>query len=62
MFLPHSVSRACPSSTNNERLCCSEMSAAEYREKLKTEKARKRDPRQERHMSMQEKHAYIDRL
>lgn len=38
------------------------MSAAEYREKLKAQSARKRDPRQEQHMSMKEKHDLIDRL
>jgi hypothetical protein len=39
-----------------------EMSAAEYREKLKAQHAGKRDPRQGQHMSMKEKHDYIDRL
>ncbi len=38
------------------------MSAAEYREKLKAQNARKRDPRQDQHMSMKEKHDLIDRL
>jgi hypothetical protein len=38
------------------------MSAAEYREKLKAENARKRDPRQNQNMSMKEKHDFIDRL
>ena len=38
------------------------MSAAEYREKLKTQSSRKRDPRQAQHMSMKEKHDFIDRL
>jgi hypothetical protein len=39
------------------------MSAAEYREKLKAQGARKRDPRHEQQpMSMKEKHALIDRL
>lgn len=40
----------------------SEMSAAEYREKLKAQSARKRDPRQDHSMSMKEKHDFIDRL
>jgi len=39
-----------------------EMSAAEYREKLKEQNARKRDPRQNQNMSMKEKHDLIDRL
>ena len=39
-----------------------EMSAAEYREKLKAQSSRKRDPRQEQNMSMKEKHDFIDRL
>jgi hypothetical protein len=38
------------------------MSAAEYREKLKEQNARKRDPRQNQNMSMKEKHDLIDRL
>jgi hypothetical protein len=38
------------------------MSAAEYREKLKAQNAHKRDPRQNQHMSMKEKHDYIERL
>ena len=37
------------------------MSAAEYREKLKAEQARKRDPRQDQ-MSMKQKHDLIDHL
>ncbi len=39
-----------------------EMSAAEYREKLKAEQARKRDPRQDQNLSMKQKHDLIDRL
>ena len=39
-----------------------EMSAAECREKLKAQNARKRDPRQTQRMSMKEKHDLIDRL
>ena len=39
-----------------------EMSAAEYREQLKAQGARKRDPRQEQPMSMKQKHEVIDRL
>ena len=38
------------------------MSAAEYREVLKAQSARRRDPRKENQMSMKEKHDYIDRL
>lgn len=39
-----------------------DMSAAEYREKLKAQNARKRDPRQTQKMSMQQKHDVIDSL
>ena len=39
-----------------------EMSAAEYREKIKAESARKRDPRQDQHLSMKQKHDLIDHL
>ncbi|UJR31445.1 hypothetical protein I4U23_018938 [Adineta vaga] len=38
------------------------MSAAEYREKLKAQNARKRDSRQEQQLSMKQKHDLIDRL
>jgi hypothetical protein len=38
------------------------MSAAEYREKIKAQKPRKRDPRHGQNMSMKEKHDLIDRL
>ncbi|CAF2870372.1 unnamed protein product [Rotaria sp. Silwood2] len=38
------------------------MSAAEYREQLKAQQARKRDPRQDQQMSMKQKHDLIDRL
>jgi hypothetical protein len=38
------------------------MSAAEYREKLKAQQARKRDPRQDQQLSMKQKHDLIDRL
>jgi len=38
------------------------MSAAEYREKLKAQHARKRDPRQDQQLSMKQKHDLIDRL
>ncbi|CAF1601828.1 unnamed protein product [Rotaria sp. Silwood1] len=38
------------------------MSAAEYREQLKAQHARKRDPRQDQHLSMKQKHDLIDRL
>ena len=38
------------------------MSAAEYREKLKTEKSRRRDPRQNQQMSMKEKRDIINGL
>jgi len=39
-----------------------EMSAAEYREKLKAQHARKRDPRQDQQLSMKQKHDLIDHL
>ncbi len=39
-----------------------EMSVAEYREKLKAENARKRDPRQDANMTMKQKHDIIERL
>jgi hypothetical protein len=39
-----------------------EMSAAEYREKLKAQQARKRDSRQDQQLSMKQKHDLIDRL
>ncbi len=39
-----------------------EMSAAEYREKLKAQHVRKRDTRQDQQMSMKQKHDLIDRL
>ena len=38
------------------------MSVAEYREKLKAQNSRKRDPRQDQQMSMKDKHDLIDRL
>lgn len=38
------------------------MSAAEYREKLKAEKTRRRDPRQNQQMSMKEKRDIINGL
>lgn len=38
------------------------MSAAEYREKLKAQQARKRDPRQDQQLSMKQKHDLIDHL
>ncbi|CAF0951969.1 unnamed protein product [Adineta steineri] len=38
------------------------MSAAEYREKLKAQHARKRDSRQDQQLSMKQKHDLIDRL
>ena len=37
------------------------MSAAEYREQLKVQHARKRDPRDQQ-MSMKQKHDLIDRM
>ena len=39
-----------------------DMSAAEYREHLKAQNSRKRDPRQNQHMSMKEKRDLINRL
>ncbi len=45
-----------------QKLFLLEMSAAEYREKLKAQQARKRDPRQDQQLSMKQKHDLIDRL
>ena len=39
-----------------------EMSAAEYREMLKVQKSRRRDPRQDQHMSMKQKRDLINDL
>jgi len=52
-----------PSPTNGtEETLELKMSAAEYREKLKAQHARKRDPRQDQQLSMKQKHDLIDRL
>ncbi|CAF1250169.1 unnamed protein product [Adineta ricciae] len=59
--LHHSSSQS--SSTNGSDVPLElKMSAAEYREKLKAQQARKRDSRQDQQMSMKQKHDLIDRL